>query len=89
MSKDNLSKEQEIMLVMRKTLTHIIRDTTPEPGMKGPFSDAVVEDIKMCLRLISLREKELLSEKGVENTERPHYVDEPRTSDVVHFIPKK
>lgn len=80
---DDLEKEQQIMVVMRKVLTTIVRETTPPPGMKHPLSDATIEDVRMCLGLISAREQELMSQQGKESLARPHYVDEPKTSQVV------
>lgn len=82
---ESLSKEQKIMVAMRKTLTGVIRDTTPEPGMIHPLSKETVEDLRMCLGLIAAREKELMDEMGIENKARPRYVDEPKVADVVQF----
>lgn len=82
---ESLSKEQKIMVAMRKTLTGVIRDTTPEPGMIHPLSKETVEDLRMCLGLIAAREKELMDEMGVVNKAKPRYVDEPKAADVVQF----
>lgn len=82
---ESLSKDQKIMVAMRKTLTSVIRDTTPEPGMIHPLSKETVEDMRMCLKLISSREKELLDELGIENKDRPRFTDEPKVADVVQF----
>lgn len=83
MSFEELSKEQQIMVTMRKVLTNIIREITPQPGEKYPLSEPTVEDIRMCLALISAREQELVAEKGITNLDRPHYADEPQTAKVV------
>ncbi|MEK8021645.1 MAG: segregation and condensation protein A [Candidatus Parabeggiatoa sp.] len=83
MSFDALSKEQQIMVSMRKVLTNVIRELTPQPGEQYPLSEPTVEDIRMCLTLIAAREKELAEEKGVNNIDRPHYVDEPQTTKTV------
>jgi hypothetical protein len=85
---DSLSKEQKIMLMMRTTLTRIVRETTPQPGTLHPLSAEAMEDIRQCLILISARERELLHEKGMENHARPHYVDEPQKSQVLKFTPR-
>jgi hypothetical protein len=85
---DNLSKEQKIMVMMRKTLTRIIRETTPEPGTLHPLTAEAIEDMRQCLLLISARERELLEEKGIENSARPYYVDEPKKSQVLKFTPR-
>ncbi len=82
---DSLSKEQQIMVAMRKTLANIIKDTTPEPGMIHALSKDTVDDIKACFVLISAREKELMAAMGVENNERPFFTDEPKTAEVIKF----
>jgi len=83
MSKDNLTQEQQIMIMMRKILGAVIRDTTPQPGMKQPLSENTINSIKDCFALIAAREKELAEEAGIDNQMRPRYVDEPSTSKVV------
>lgn len=82
---NSLSKEQQVMVAMRKTLANVIKDTTPEPGMIHPLSEATVQDIKACFALIASREKELLEEMGVENKARPQFIDEKKQADVVNF----
>jgi len=88
MNFEDLSKEQQIMVVMRKVLTTIIRETAPTPERSSPFSEQTIEDIRLCLQLITAREQELLKEKGIENTARPHYIDEQPASQVVSFHKK-
>ncbi len=82
---NSLSKEQQVMVAMRKTLANIIKDTTPEPGMIHPLSKDTVEDVKACFALIAARERELMAEMGVENKARPHFIDEPKSADVINF----
>lgn len=77
-----LSKDQQILVAMRKTLAAIIKDVTPPPGMKHPLSDATIQDVRQCLALISAREKELADQDG-RGGERPYYADEPQTAQVV------
>jgi hypothetical protein len=77
-----LSKEQQILIAMRKTLAAIIKDVTPPPGMKHPLSGGTIEDVRQCLSLISAREKELADEQG-RGGERPYYADEPQAAQVV------
>lgn len=77
-----LTKEQEILIVMRKVLASIIKDTTPPRGMKHPMSDQTIQDVRACLGLISARERELADAQG-RAVERPYYVDEPRGERVV------
>ena len=78
----DLSKEQQILVAMRKTLSAVIKDITPPPGMKHPLSEATIEDIRQCLGLISAREKELAEAQG-RTSERPYYADEPPAAQVV------
>ena len=82
---DSLSKEQQVMVVMRKTLANIIKETTPEPGMIHPLSKATVEDVKACFALIATRERELMEAMGVENKARPHFTDEVKSAEVINF----
>lgn len=81
----SLSKEQQVMVAMRKTLANVIKDTTPEPGMIHPLSKNTVEDLKACFVLISARERELMAEMGIENNARPHFTDEVKSADVIKF----
>lgn len=76
MSTDELSKEQQVMIVMRKILAQIVRETTPSPGMRHPLSEGTIEDIRQCFGLISAREQELAREAGVEIRDRPVYKDQ-------------
>lgn len=77
-----LSKEQQILIAMRKTLSAIIRDVTPPPGMRHPLSEPTIEDVRQCLGLIAAREKELADGQG-RGGERPYYVDESPDTRVV------
>ena len=77
-------KERDILMVMRKVLTSIIRETTPSPGQRHPLSNTVITDIRMCLGLITARERELADDQGIPR-ERPYYSDEPQTEKVVSF----
>ena len=84
MTSDNKpNKEQRTLLVMRKVLSAIVRETTPSPGMKHVLSDATREDIRMCFGLIAAREQELAKELGIEAKERPRYPDQPKHSSVI------
>ena len=77
-----LTREQEILIVMRKTLAEVIKDVTPPPGMKHPLSERTIADVRQCLALISAREKELADAQG-RGGERPYYADEPQSAQVV------
>ena len=83
---NSLSKEQQVMVAMRKTLAQVIKDTTPEPGMIHPLSKDTVDDIKACFALIAAREKDLMEEMGIENKARPYFTDEvQKSAEVVKF----
>ena len=82
-----LSKEQQIMRAMRKTLTSIVRDTAPRDGNPSPLQSATVENIRMCLGLISAREAELAELLGLSRNERPRYTDEPESAQALEFVP--
>lgn len=80
---DDSQKEREILVVMRKVLANIIKDTTPEfKTMKHPLSGNTIEDIKLCLGLIVARERELAEAVGMAQS-RPYYKDEKTKADVV------
>ena len=86
-TEDTLSKEQQIMRAMRKTLTSIVRDAAPRDGMPSPFSPDTVENIRMCLGLISAREAELAESLNLSRNERPHYSDEEQAVKSMQFVP--
>ncbi len=88
MNFDDLTKEQQIMVAMRKVLSAIIRDTTPAKGQAHPLSQNTLEDVRMTLRLISAREQELAQAQGIENRAKPRYADQPKTSQPLHFVKK-
>jgi hypothetical protein len=81
-----LSKEQQIMRAMRKTLTSIVRDTAPRDGDPSPLGADTVENIRMCLGLISAREAELAEQLGLARNERPYYSDETQSSQAMQFV---
>ncbi|MBK1716923.1 segregation and condensation protein A [Thiocystis violacea] len=77
-----LSKEQTILIAMRKTLAAIVKDVAPPPGMRHPLSETTIQDVRQCLGLIAAREKELADEQG-RGGERPYYADEPQSVQLV------
>ncbi|MEJ2694341.1 MAG: segregation and condensation protein A [Candidatus Thiodiazotropha sp.] len=81
---ESSDKEREIMQLMRKLLTTIVREVTPEhKSLRHPLSDRTIEDIRQCLGLITAREKELADAAGRRIKERPYFVDEtPKTQTV-------
>lgn len=78
----DLSKEQQILIAMRKTLAAIVKDVTPPQGMKHPFSQGTIEDVRQCFALISAREKELADIDG-RGGERPYYPDQEQPTQVI------
>lgn len=76
------SKEREILMVMRKVLTSVIRDITPAPGAPAPLSEQTTLDVRECLKLIAIRERELADAAGAV-VEKPYYVDQPPETKVV------
>ena len=86
MTTEELSKEQRILRLMRKTLGNIIKDVTPHSGRSNPLSDDTIQDIKDCFGLISAREKELGDELNYDQS-KPYYVDgEPPKAKVVNIV---
>lgn len=86
MSTDELSKEQRILRLMRKTLASVVKDATPYGGRANPLSDDTIQDIKDCFSLISAREKELGEQLGFD-TAQPYYADDtPPASKVVSIL---
>ena len=80
---DDHQREKDLLLVMRKVLANIIKDTTPaHRDLKHPLSDNTIQDIRMCLGLISSRERELADIAGIK-TEKPYYTDEKPAAKVV------
>ncbi len=85
---DDSSMETRILRAMKTTLTNVIKDTTTTPGLQHPLSDATIEDIRQCLKLISARERELGEAAGKTSPLRPHYTDEAPKGGVVVPIGK-
>ena len=76
-------REKDLLLVMRKVLANIIKDTTPaHRDLKHPLSDNTIQDIRMCLGLISTRERELADIAGIK-PEKPYYTDEKPAAEVI------
>jgi hypothetical protein len=79
-----LSQEQRIMILMRKTLAKVIKDTTPAvAGLSRVLGDDTIEDIRSCLALIAAREQEMAKEQGREITDRPRFTDEPKIAKII------
>ena len=83
---DTLDQRELALLVnMRKTLSAVIRDTTPPAGMQHPLTSGTIDEIRKCLGAITEREREIRQRDGTDPGLRPRFIDEPRTSQVVPF----
>jgi len=80
-----LTKEQQILRAMRKTLASVVKDTAPREGEPSPLSEATVENIRACFGLIAAREAELAEALGLSRKERPHYADEEPSAKPLQF----
>ena len=86
MSNQALNKEHDILIVMRKLLARIVRETTPEHrGMKHALSGGTIDDIKHAFTLISAREREIAEAHNITYFAKPLYPDSERTSREVEF----
>jgi len=83
MSETDLSKEEQILRMVKKVLTDVAKDTHVKPGLRHPLSDNTILGIRECLTLITAREMELSAEAGRENRMRPRFIDEPQDHVVV------
>lgn len=88
MEQNELTKEQQIMRAMRKTLTSIVRDCAPRADQPSPLSEQTVENVRMCLGLIAAREAELAESLGLSRTEKPHFTDEAQSVEPIQFVPQ-
>ncbi|MGO9444833.1 MAG: segregation and condensation protein A [Thiobacillaceae bacterium] len=70
--------ERRVLRAMRKTLSSVIKDATPRPGMEGFLSEDTVEQIRECLGIIAAREKELADSLELTPA-KPMYPDQERT----------
>ena len=86
MDTEELSKEQQILRLMRKTLGNVVKDATPLGGRPNPLTANTIQDIKDCFALISEREKELAEKLGFDQA-KPYYGDdEPPNAKVISFV---
>jgi hypothetical protein len=74
MNTEELSKEQRILRIMRKTLGNVVKDVTPFGGRTNPLSEGTIQDIKDCFALISDRERELGEALNFDQA-KPYYAD--------------
>jgi len=91
MDTEELSKEQRILRIMRKTLGNVVKDVTPLGGRTNPLSEDTIRDIKDCFGLISDRERELAEALNFDQA-KPYYADgEIPSAKVISIVkpPKK
>ena len=83
MTERDLSKEEQVLQMVKRVLTDVARDTHVKPGLKHPLSDNTITGIRDCLSLITARERELLEEAGLSADMRPRFPDQKPKSVVV------
>jgi len=90
MSEAEFSMEERILQAVKLTLAGVIKDTATPQGMRHPLSDGTIQDLRQCLALISVRERELGEAAGRPVGGQPRYADEPGREDtVIRFHKKK
>lgn len=80
---NDLTKELKVLTALRKVISGMVRDITPEPGMRHPLSDETLEDVRQGFILIAAREKEITEAMGRPNLQRPLYKGEATKTKVV------
>jgi len=83
MNTKTLSKEEQVLRMVKRVLTDVAKDTYTKPGLKHPLSEQTILSIRDCLSLISSREQELALEAGRPTNHQPRFVDEPQNKVVV------
>jgi hypothetical protein len=78
-----LTKEEQILKMVKKVLTDVAKDTYTPAHLKHPLSENTIHSIRDCLALITAREQELTEEHGRDTSARPRFVDEAPKSVVV------
>jgi len=77
----DLKKELDVLVALRKVLSGVVREITPDPGMRHPLSDKAMEDVRQGFMLIAAREKEITEAMGKPSLHRPMYKgDTPKTN---------
>ena len=76
----DLKKELDVLVALRKVISSIVREITPDPGMKHPLSESTIEDVRQVFTLIAAREREISEKLGKPSLHRPIYKgDTPKT----------
>lgn len=77
----NLKNELRILTAMRKTLSSVVKDVTPNSThLKSPLKQTTTDDIIMCFGLITAREQEIAKLLKTTQTHKPRFIDEHKTS---------
>ena len=76
-------REEEILQIIKNTLTAIAKDTYTPPELSHPLSSDTINQIRHCFGVITQRQQELARARGEEFNDRPHYIDEPKDTFVV------
>jgi len=77
------SQEEEILMMIKHTLTAIAKDTYTPPDRDHPLSLETINQMRACFGVIVRRQQELAKARGVEFNDRPRFVDEPKDTFVV------
>ncbi len=80
---DQQVTEQEILTAMKRILTDIAKETFTRPGLRHPLCDTTINNMRECLKLISVREAELSGHPSDVSASRPRYIDEAPKNVVV------
>ncbi len=83
MSNKDISREEEILQLVKNTLTTIARDTYTPPELTHPLSSDTINQIRNCFSVITQRQQELARARGEEFNDRPHFIDEANDSFVI------
>lgn len=78
-----LSKEQQILRMIRKTLGAIAQETAPQGNEEHPLTEQTFQDMRNCFGMITEWEKELAAAAGMENNLRPGFSDEQSSAQVI------
>lgn len=76
-------REEEVLQIIKNTLTSIAKDTYTPPELTHPLSSDTINQIRNCFSVITQRQQELARARGEEFNDRPHYVDETNDTFVV------
>ena len=76
-------REEEVLQIIKDTLTAIAKDTYTPPELTHPLSGDTINQIRNCFAVITQRQQELARARGEEFNDRPRYIDEPNDTFVV------